>query len=77
MKVKKEPKIRMGAARRNLFLRLKMKTNPSDPKGEVSNFKASFKNQADRFFIWTAMFSRLSERKFFFRKNRFFSDKKS
>jgi hypothetical protein len=29
LKVKKEPKIRMGATRRNLFLRSKMKTNPS------------------------------------------------
>jgi hypothetical protein len=29
MKVKKEPKIPMAATRRNLFLRSKMKTNPS------------------------------------------------
>jgi hypothetical protein len=29
MEVKKEPKIRMAATRRNLFLRSKMKTNPS------------------------------------------------
>jgi hypothetical protein len=29
LKKKKEPKIRMGATRQNLFLRSKMKTNPS------------------------------------------------
>jgi hypothetical protein len=64
VKVKKEPKIRMGATRPNLFLRSKMKTNPnqtnsfSDPEGEVSNLKASLKNRADNIFIWTAMKSR-------------------
>jgi predicted HTH transcriptional regulator len=58
MEVKKEPKIRMGATRRNLFLRSKMKTNSSDPEGEVSNLKASFKNRADKISMWTAMKSR-------------------
>jgi hypothetical protein len=29
LKMKKQPKIRMGATRRNLFLRSKMKTNLS------------------------------------------------
>jgi hypothetical protein len=52
MEVKKEPKIPMASTRRNLFLRSKMKTNPSwtnffsDPKGEVSNLKAFFKKRA-------------------------------
>jgi hypothetical protein len=64
MEVKKEPKIRLGASQRNLFLRSKMKTNPSltnsfsEPEGEVSNLKASFKNRADKIFPWTAMKSR-------------------
>jgi hypothetical protein len=48
MEVKKEPKMRMAATRPNLFLRSKIKTNPSDPKVEVSNLKASFKKQADK-----------------------------
>jgi hypothetical protein len=85
MKVKKEPKTPMGATRRNLFLGSKMKTIPSwtnfvsDPKGEVSNLKGSYKNPPDNIIIWTAMKSRQTaeRRNFFFRKNRFFSDKKS
>jgi hypothetical protein len=76
VKVQKEANVRMG---RNLFLRSKMKTKLSltnsfsDPKGEVSTLKASFKNLADKIFIWTAMKSRQTaeQRKFFFRKNRF------
>jgi hypothetical protein len=54
MEVKKEPKIPMAATWRNMFLRSKMKTNPSwtnsfsDPKGEISNLKASFKKRADK-----------------------------
>jgi hypothetical protein len=48
----------------------KSKLNParpmlSNPKGEVSNLKASFKNQADKIFIWQ------SDGIFFSRKNRF------
>jgi hypothetical protein len=66
MEVKKEPKISMAATRRNLFMRSKTKTNPSNPKGQVSNLKAPFKKRVD---------ARAKE--FFFRKNRFFSDKKS
>jgi hypothetical protein len=57
-----------------------MKTNPSqtnsfsDPKGEVPNMKASFKNQADKILIWTAMKSRKTaeRRNFFFVKIGFF-----
>jgi hypothetical protein len=71
MEVKKERNICMGVTRRNLFLGSKMKTNPnsfSDPKGEVSNLKASFKNRADKIFIWTAMKSRQSDMIFYFVK---------
>jgi hypothetical protein len=56
VEVKKEPKIRMAATRRNLFLRSKMKNNPSwtnsfsDPKEEVSNLKGSFKKRAGKIF---------------------------
>jgi hypothetical protein len=83
MKVKKEPKILMASTRRNLFLRPKMKTNPSwtnsfsDPKGEVSNLRASFKNRSEIFFMWTAMKSRhtAERQKFFFGKIGFSSIK--
>jgi hypothetical protein len=91
--VKKEPKIPMGATRRNFFLRSKMKINLSytnsfsDPKEEVSNLKASFKNGGQNFYMDSHQNTadgdgrrkrRTTERRnFFFRKNRFFSDKKS
>jgi hypothetical protein len=54
MEMKKEPKILMAAT----F---------SDPKEEVFNLKASFKNRVDKIFIWTAMKSRqTAERRIFF-----------
>jgi hypothetical protein len=60
MEVKKEPKFRMAATRRNLFPRSKYKNNsiPSVIQKEVSNLKGSFKNRAEKIIIWTAMNSR-------------------
>jgi hypothetical protein len=85
MEVKKEPRIRMGATRRNLFLGSKMKTNPSktnsfsDQKGEVPNLKASFKKRADKIHLDSHEIAqdgrRQSDGNFFFVKIGFFSIK--
>jgi hypothetical protein len=90
MEVKKEPKILMANSYPTEFVfEVKNENLPqlenlphlpfSDPKGELSNLKASFKNRADKIFIWTAMKSRQTaeRRNFSFHKNRVFSDKKS
>jgi hypothetical protein len=63
-----------------------MKTNPSqtnsfsDPKGEVSDLKAPFKNRADKIIFHLDSHENTADGRatdFFFRKNWFFLDKKS
>jgi hypothetical protein len=80
MEVKKEPKIPMAATRQNLLLRSKMKTNQLNPVREVSILKASFKKRADKIRLDSdeiAPDAMAERRKFFFRKNWFFFDKKN
>jgi hypothetical protein len=90
VEVKKEPTICMAATPRNLFLRSKMKTNSiwtnsfNDPKGEVSNLKSIFQKAGGQYFHLDSheiapdgRRQTVERRIFFFRKNRFFSDKKS
>jgi hypothetical protein len=84
MGVKKEPKNSYGSYPKEFVPEVKnTKKNSSwtnsfsDPKGEVSNLKRSFKNPPDKILIWTAMNSRQTAvTDFFFRKNLFYSDKK-
>jgi hypothetical protein len=44
----------------------------SDPKGEVSNLKASFKKRADKIFIWTVILLYYEKKSYFVQKFDYF-----